>query len=73
MYETIPVPEHRSLTQEEVVPVCLSCGNRKLFLREAPEGASTITPDDVLTMGGRKGIKCGRCGCRNCIVLDYSD
>jgi hypothetical protein len=73
VYETITVPERRSLTLVEVVPVCLSCGNRKLFLREAPEGASTITPDVVVSIGGRKGIKCGRCGCRNCIVLDYNE
>lgn len=73
MYETIPAPERRTLSIDEVVPVCLSCGNRKLFLREAPQGAWVIPPGDVVAMGGRKGIKCGRCGCRNCIVLDYAD
>jgi hypothetical protein len=73
MYKTISTPQRRSLSQEEVVPVCLSCGNRKVFLREAPEGTSTISPSDILNLGGRKGIKCGRCGCRNCIVLDYAD
>lgn len=73
MYDTIPAPDRRTLSEDEVVPVCLSCGNRKLFLREAPAGTYTIDPTEVVSIGGRKGIKCGRCGCRNCIVLDYAD
>ena len=59
--------------QGPVAPVCLACGNRSLFLLETVHGCSGLPVDQVLELPDFTGVRCGRCRCHHCIVIEYDD
>ena len=60
-------------SQEARAPVCLSCGNRSLFLLDTVQGCSGVTIDRMMVLPDLTSVRCGRCRCRNCIVVEYDD
>jgi hypothetical protein len=56
-----------------VAPVCLACGNRSLFVRDTAHGVSGVTIDRVMALPDLTGVRCGRCRCHHCVVVEYDE
>jgi hypothetical protein len=60
------------LSREALAPVCLSCGNRRLFVLETQQGCVVISIADLMALANFAKVRCGRCRCHHCIVVDYA-
>jgi hypothetical protein len=71
MHGLVDVPKRQELAGDALVPVCISCGNRCLFILETEEGCVSISAGAAIAWPNFTNVRCGRSRCHHCIVIDY--
>lgn len=72
MQAFVDVPKRQALPGDTFEPVCLSCGNRRVFILESEVGYAVISTTALMALPDLANARCGRCRCRHCIIIDYN-
>ncbi len=56
-----------------IVPVCLACGNRRVFLVKDGTDVVHLSGEMTAALPDLRDVICGRCRARHSTILDYEE